>query len=158
MATIVPMPSFDDLLPNATTHNTAVALAKKSVTEMTDFEIDHTPAEENVTFLINTTSGEPWSTSVRVIAVADSFSLTDTDLDTEGIFALVLNPEGTNPRICLLTGDNMWVLKHHFEDILVEAAPTVNLPVEDEVLEYLKNWEATPERWSKLIFTDRDEV
>lgn len=93
-----------NLPPDSEAHNAAVDAVKRSVFEITDFTIDHTPFEENVSFLIFNNSSDGWGASVRLIAVADGFTVTDADADTEGIFALVLDPEGETPRVCIMNG------------------------------------------------------
>lgn len=61
-----------NLPPDSEAHNAAVDAVKRSVFEMTDFTIDHTPFEENVSFLIFNDSSDGWGASVRLIAVADT--------------------------------------------------------------------------------------
>lgn len=61
-----------NLPPDSEAHNVAVDAMKRSVFDITDFTIDHTPFEENVSFLIFNDSSDGWGASVRLIAVADT--------------------------------------------------------------------------------------
>ncbi|WP_296179884.1 hypothetical protein [uncultured Mobiluncus sp.] len=80
--------------PDSEAHNAAVDTVKRSVFEMTDLTIDHTPFEENVSFLIFNDSSDGWGASVRLIAVADGFTVTDADADTGGNFRFSSRPSG----------------------------------------------------------------
>ena len=60
-----------NLPPDSEAHNAAVDAVKRSVFDITDFTIDHTPFEENVSFLIFNDSSDGWGASVR-LAVADT--------------------------------------------------------------------------------------
>lgn len=143
------------LLPDADAHDAAVDAAKRSVFEMTDFAIDHTPFEENVSFLVFNDAGDGWGASVRVISVTDGFTVTDADAETEGIFALVLNPESETPRICIMNGPELANLKHRYAGSLPTDTGSARVALNNRIAQaLLDEFEATPERWRELLHTD----
>lgn len=135
------------------THNKAVTLAKQYVLEQTDYTIDHTPFEENVSFLIFDDTKDGWGVSIRVIPVDRKLTVMGADTKAEGIFVLILNPEASNPDVCLLNSTDMGLLQMQYAD----PAGVVRVTRRLARLLYAE-YGATPERWRVLLDFERQQA